>query len=221
MRVRRLACLRAQVQAAVPHVGQACLLPRSPPRPLPNSPSFPPARHPYKQVVLSPTVFKQLPPGCLAKAAFLLHMGEHTLDDYSIAKRKRQQEAAAAAARRRAEGGRPGKPRTGRALGLPDLEHFDSAKESGGGSSGGAEAGEEPVEEGGEVPEESEEPEPIPLYQMLPHRLACRCGPTRYRTHALPWSVFPITACCLLPGRHPTHRTLHSVPLPDFPGYRI
>eukprot|EP00198_Chlamydomonas_reinhardtii_P000604 XP_001689939.1 predicted protein [Chlamydomonas reinhardtii] len=126
------------------------------------------------QVVLSPTVFKQLPPGCLAKAAFLLHMGEHTLDDYSIAKRKRQQEAAAAAARRRAEGGRPGKPRTGRALGLPDLEHFDSAKESGGGSSGGAEAGEEPVEEGGEVPEESEEPEPIPLYQMLPHRLACR-----------------------------------------------
>ncbi|KAG2444465.1 hypothetical protein HXX76_001217 [Chlamydomonas incerta] len=126
------------------------------------------------QVVLSPTVFKQLPPGCLAKAAFLLHMGEHTLDDYSIAKRQRQQEAAAAAARRRAEGGRPSKPRTGRALGLPDLEHLDSAKESGGGSSGGVDAGEEPADEGGEAPEENEEPEPIPLYQLLPHRLACR-----------------------------------------------
>ncbi|KAG2447205.1 hypothetical protein HYH02_007946 [Chlamydomonas schloesseri] len=125
------------------------------------------------QVVLSPTVFKQLPPGCLAKAAFLVHMGEHTLDDYSIAKRQRQQAAAAAAARRRAEG-RPSKPRGGRALGLPDLEHLDSAKESGGGSSGGAEAGEEPGEEGGSAPDESEEPDPIPLYQLLPHRLACR-----------------------------------------------
>ncbi|KAG2493662.1 hypothetical protein HYH03_008176 [Edaphochlamys debaryana] len=33
------------------------------------------------QVVMSPATFRQLPPGCMARSAFIMHMGEHVLEE--------------------------------------------------------------------------------------------------------------------------------------------